>query len=225
MIQQGWYPTQPTSSWRQRKRPSIAGRPTLPDARPSLPDPWLDPNASVTILYAANAPTPPVPDAFAPDVTSRPEIDGLGVVRVSVVGPRRCKRGAKDGPCRQASDNGSNGKTMMPSSIRRRRACDCTDCDCRANRKCDQRFSHHATSNSSLRRISIVRPHKVSDAQPPAVLNITAPDTPGVGVRQQCLPLLNGPTKTAGKIDRRQGVEHLALSATGDCRISAASAT
>jgi hypothetical protein len=34
----------------------------------------------------------------------------------------------------------------MPSSIRRRGARNCTDCDRRANRECDQGFSHHATS-------------------------------------------------------------------------------
>jgi hypothetical protein len=37
---------------------------------------------------------------------------------------------------------------MTPSGIGRRRAYYRTDCDRRANRECDQGFSHHATTPS-----------------------------------------------------------------------------
>src|ERR1700676_1044801 len=91
--------------------------------------------ASVAILYAANMPTPSVPEAFTPDVTSRPEIDG--VVGVSVIGPWCCERGAKDGSCRQAANDGGDGKAMTPSSVCRRRARNRTDCDRCTNREWD----------------------------------------------------------------------------------------
>jgi hypothetical protein len=94
--------------------------PNLRDAN-SLPcrnGGWIRAN-SVTILYPANVPTPPVPEAFASDVTSRPEIDGF--VRVSlIIGPWDSKRSAKDGPCRQSADNRRDRKAMTPSSVRRR---------------------------------------------------------------------------------------------------------
>jgi len=104
----------------QLKRQPVTRRPTLPDAN-SLPcrnGGWIRAK-SVAILYPANVPTPPVPEAFASDVTSRPEIDGF--VRVSlIIGPWGSKRSAKDGPCRQSADNRRDRKAMTPSSVRRR---------------------------------------------------------------------------------------------------------
>src|SRR3981189_3433038 len=64
--------------------------------------------ASVAFLYTAKAPTPSVPEAFAPDITTRHKLDRL--IRVTVVGPWRCERDAKDSSCRQAPIDGGNGK-------------------------------------------------------------------------------------------------------------------
>jgi hypothetical protein len=104
----------------QLRRQPVTRRPTSPDAN-SLPcrNGGRIRAKSVAILYPANVPTPPVPEAFASDVTSRPEIDGF--VRVSlIIGPWGSKRSAKDGPCRQSADNRRDRKAMTPSSVRRR---------------------------------------------------------------------------------------------------------
>ena len=96
---------------------------------------------SVAILDAVNVPTPSVPEALAPDITSRPEIDGL--VRISVViGPWCRERCVKDGPCRQAADDWSDGKAMMPSGVRCRRARNRSDRDCCTKRECGRGLFH-----------------------------------------------------------------------------------
>src|ERR1700682_5927237 len=111
---------------------------------------------SVAILDPMNVPTPSVPEALTPDITSWSEIDGL--VRVSVViGPWGREGCAKDRPCRQAADDWSDGKATMPSGVRCRRARNRTDCDCRAKRECGQGFFHHTISTSSYRKNSHVR--------------------------------------------------------------------
>jgi hypothetical protein len=103
-----------------------------------------------------NVPTPSVPEALTPDITSWSEIDGL--VRIGVViGPWCRERCAKDGPCRQAADDWSNGKAMMPSGVRCRRARNRTDQNCRAKRECGQGFFHHTISTSSHRKNLHVR--------------------------------------------------------------------
>ena len=111
---------------------------------------------SVAILDTVNVPTPSVPETLTPAITSWSEIDGL--VRVSVViGPLGRERCAKDGPCRQAADDWSDGKAMMPSSVRCRRARNRTDRNCRAKRECGQAFFHYTISTSSHRKTSRVR--------------------------------------------------------------------
>ena len=74
-----------------------------------------------------------------------------------VVGPWGRECCAKDGPCRQAADDWSDGKAMMPSSVRCRRARNRTDRNCRAKRECGQGFFHHTISTSSHRKNSHVR--------------------------------------------------------------------
>jgi hypothetical protein len=105
----------------QLRRQPVTCRPTLPDAN-SLPcrnGGWIRAK-SVAILYTANVPTPPVPEAFAPDITSWPEIDGFVGISIIIIGPWGCERSAKDGPCRQSADNRRDRKAMTPSSVRRR---------------------------------------------------------------------------------------------------------
>src|SRR5258706_9350208 len=143
-----WYPAHLTSVGRRRKEARHGRTPDLLCQNCG----WTSALPSVAILYTANAPTPSVPEAFAPDVTMRPEIDGFVRVSVVVIGPWCRERSAKQRPRRQATDNGGDGEAMVtPSGVCRRRARNRTNGDSRANREGDQSFFHQATSIRSFR--------------------------------------------------------------------------
>jgi hypothetical protein len=91
-----------------------------------------------------------------PYITSWSEVDGLVCVSV-VIGPWGRECCAEDGPRRQAADDWSYRKAMMPSGLRRRRARNRTDRNCRAKREGGQGFFHHTISTSSHLKQSHVR--------------------------------------------------------------------
>src|SRR5258706_5388285 len=91
-------PASAVAGARHRRTPDLLCR------NHTLTYPW-----SVAVLDTANVPGPSIPEAFAPDIASRPVIDD-GIV---VVGPRCCEGSAKKCYCIKAADDGSDGKPML----------------------------------------------------------------------------------------------------------------
>lgn len=74
---------------------------------------------------------------------------------------------------------------MAPSGVRRRRTCTRTDSDRRANRECDQGFSHHATPLLRFDENRLPAFDEVPDAQPTAYSAVAPQYAAGIGIRQR----------------------------------------